>query len=293
MPWAKLNATAAVSAEPPTAISQPVTGSMRRRRVETTSATPATSANPSSQPACPPSDSLSSRSGAGLAAERSRRRRRPRRRPARRPGRRAGRGRCSRGSARQMLLSDVPEIHGRDGRRRQRDQQRPRAPGRPPSRRRRPPARASGCAARPTPRRRSSPGRRAAPRPSWPRSRGPRTAPASASQRTRPSSNARTSAHSAPTTHSTSSMSGLLWRATATAIGVSASTAPATKPPARPKRRRVEVVDEPDRRDAHQRLRHEHAPRAEPERRAPTRPATHNAAGGLSTVITPAESSAP
>src|SRR4051794_15845218 len=65
----------------------------------------------------------------------------------------------------------------------------------------------------------------------------PTQAPATTGQRTRPSSSPRTMAHSAPTTQSTSSASGLLWRATATEIGVSASTAPPANPPPRPKRR--------------------------------------------------------
>ena len=63
MPWAKLNATAVVRKMPPAAISQPVRASERRRRVATASARMATSAKPSSQPACPPSPSLKSRSG--------------------------------------------------------------------------------------------------------------------------------------------------------------------------------------------------------------------------------------
>ena len=58
---------------------------------------------------------------------------------------------------------------------------------------------------------------------------------------------------------STSSASGLLWREIATVIGVSASVRPAANAAARPKREPREVVDEPDGRDAHQRLRHEHA----------------------------------
>ena len=67
----------------------------------------------------------------------------------------------------------------------------------------------------------------------------PTSAPHSTSQRVRPSSSARTSAHSAPVQQRTSSASGLLWREIATVIGVSASTRPATKPARRPKRRRT------------------------------------------------------
>jgi hypothetical protein len=67
----------------------------------------------------------------------------------------------------------------------------------------------------------------------------PTSAPDSTSQRVRPSSSARTSAHSAPVQQRISSASGLLWREIATVIGVSASTSPATKPARRPKRRRT------------------------------------------------------
>ena len=51
MPDAKLNTTAVVRNAPPTAISQPVRGSRLRSRVSTRSASPATTANPSSHPA--------------------------------------------------------------------------------------------------------------------------------------------------------------------------------------------------------------------------------------------------
>jgi len=70
----------------------------------------------------------------------------------------------------------------------------------------------------------------------------PTHTPAATSQRVlaRPGaeSNARTVHHSAATQHSTSSASGLLWRETATVIGVSASASPPTNAPIRPKRRR-------------------------------------------------------
>ena len=69
MPLALLKATAAVSAQPPTARIQPVAGSRRDSRVETTSAMPATSANPSSQPACPPSAVVEQPQHARVAAE--------------------------------------------------------------------------------------------------------------------------------------------------------------------------------------------------------------------------------
>ena len=65
MPLAKLNSNAVVANAPPTAISQPERGSLRRRRLASTIARPPTAAKPSSQPACPPSAELSSRSGPG------------------------------------------------------------------------------------------------------------------------------------------------------------------------------------------------------------------------------------
>ena len=61
MPPAKLNTTAGTSNAPPTAISHPVRGSPRLRRVRTTSATSATSEKPSSHPAWSPSPFWSSR----------------------------------------------------------------------------------------------------------------------------------------------------------------------------------------------------------------------------------------
>src|SRR3954463_15538945 len=63
MPFASLNATAMVRNEPPAAIAQPVRGSVRRRHVTAASVTTATRAKPSSQPAWPPSASLSRRNG--------------------------------------------------------------------------------------------------------------------------------------------------------------------------------------------------------------------------------------
>ena len=67
----------------------------------------------------------------------------------------------------------------------------------------------------------------------------PTQTPASTSQRVRPRSRPRTAHHSAATQHSASSASGLLWRETATEIGVTASASPPMKPPTRPKRRRT------------------------------------------------------
>ena len=67
----------------------------------------------------------------------------------------------------------------------------------------------------------------------------PTQTPAHTSRRVRPSSSARTTHQSAPTEHSVRIASGLLCREIATAIGVVASTKPATNPAARPKRRRV------------------------------------------------------
>jgi hypothetical protein len=93
----------------------------------------------------------------------------------------------------------------------------------------------------------------------------PTQTPASSSQRARPSSSPRTTSHRAATEQRTSSASGLLCREIATAIGVVASASgdeagQAAEAPAH------EVVDERDRRHAHQRLRHEHAQRREAER---------------------------
>ena len=67
----------------------------------------------------------------------------------------------------------------------------------------------------------------------------PTQTPASTSQRVRPSSSPRTRHHSAATQHSASSASGLLWRETATIVGVSTSTSPATVPATRPNWRRT------------------------------------------------------
>ncbi len=67
----------------------------------------------------------------------------------------------------------------------------------------------------------------------------PTATPAPTIQRVRPSCSARTVNHSAATTHSASNASGLLWREIATVTGVTASTSPATKPAGRPHRRRV------------------------------------------------------
>src|SRR4051794_23982259 len=88
----------------------------------------------------------------------------------------------------------------------------------------------------------------------------PTQTPASSSQRARPSSSPRTTSDRAATAQRTSSASGLLCREIATAIGVVASATgdeagQAAEAPAH------EVVDERNRRHAHQRLRHEHAQR--------------------------------
>ena len=173
----------------------------------------------------------------------------------------------------QMLLSDVPEIHGRDDAGVSATSSGHAPPATSIATPPRQQARDAVARRGPQPTRRTAPARPAAPRPSWSRSRARRTRPrAPASAPARPPA-PRTTAHSAPTTHSTSSASGLLWRETATAIGVSASTAPATNPPARPKRRRDEVVDQRDRGHAHQRLRHEHRSTSSSRTPAPTAPA--------------------
>ena len=65
----------------------------------------------------------------------------------------------------------------------------------------------------------------------------PTSTPDQTSHLAEPPSSARAAAHTAATEHRTSSASGLLWRETATVIGVSASAAPATAPATRPKRR--------------------------------------------------------
>ena len=73
-------------------------GSRRRRRLASASRRPLTSAKPSSQPTCPPSAELSSRSGPGVPPNMLLCRRRPA--GAARPVRPRGRGRCIRRSAR-------------------------------------------------------------------------------------------------------------------------------------------------------------------------------------------------
>ena len=67
----------------------------------------------------------------------------------------------------------------------------------------------------------------------------PTATPARTSQRMRPSSSPRTRNQSAAVQQSTSSASGLLWRAIATVTGVSTRARPAAKPATRPKYRRV------------------------------------------------------
>src|SRR4051794_13008842 len=120
----------------------------------------------------------------------------------------------------------------------------------------------------------------------------PTHAPATSSQRTRPSSSPRTSAHSAPITQSTSSASGLLWRETVPAIGVSASTAPAAKPPARPKRRATRsytsATDATPISACGTRTLSECQPKIRTDSAC-----THSDKGGLSTVMTPVGSSEP
>ena len=120
----------------------------------------------------------------------------------------------------------------------------------------------------------------------------PTHAPASTSHRTRPSSSPRTTAHSAPTTHRTSSASGLLWRETATAIGVSASTAPAATPAARPKRRPVRSYTSPTDATPISACGTSMLSECQPKIRTDNA-CTHSASGGLSTVITPAASTEP
>ena len=61
MPPAKLKATAVTAKAPPTAMIQPVRGSVRRRRLSAAMPRPPTTAVPSIQPAWPPSASFSSR----------------------------------------------------------------------------------------------------------------------------------------------------------------------------------------------------------------------------------------
>jgi hypothetical protein len=120
----------------------------------------------------------------------------------------------------------------------------------------------------------------------------PTATPASTSQRVRPSSSARTTHHSAATEHRTSRASGLLCRAIATLIGVSANTSPAANPPARPKRRRTRSYTSatdatPISACGTSRL-SEWNPKTFTESAC-----THKASGGLSTVITPAASNEP
>ena len=67
--------------------------------------------------------------------------------------------------------------------------------------------------------------------------------PASSSHDRLPVADARSTAHAAATTASTSAMSGLLERATATATGIVAKANPARTPAARPQTRRTVTIN--------------------------------------------------
>jgi hypothetical protein len=120
----------------------------------------------------------------------------------------------------------------------------------------------------------------------------PTATPAKTSQRVRPSSNARTRHHTAATQQSTSSASGLLWRDTATAIGVSASVRPAAKPATRPKRRRVRSYTRATVATPISACGTSTLSELKPKTRADSA-WTQSASGGLSTVITPLASNDP
>ena len=255
-------ATAAVSAEPPTARTQPVTGS-RRAQARRDDQRDARDEREAEQPAGLPAERLveqpqrarvaAEQAAAATAAHR-------RRRPARRPGRRAGRGRCSPMISDQMLLSDVPEIHGRDDAGVSATSSGHAPPATtiaspPPSSPRDAVARRG-----PQPRhrqRRHDQQRRAhlglEPEPD---ARAREHQPAHAPVLERP--------HDAPTARRRRTGRAARPGCCGARPRPRSASAPAprrpTNPPARPKRRRDEVVDEPDRRDAHQRLRHEHRP---------------------------------
>ena len=280
MPCAKENATAVVANAPPTAISQPVRASARRRRrrgehrdagddreaeepaglaahalVE--QAQPAgVAAEDAAAAATRPAAARVAARAAGLAGEPPEAVVAEDQRPDRVVGR-AGDPRPVGG--RRERDDHRPEAARDDHRGAAREQLAERARGGPRG------------ATHSTPRR--CPARPSAPRPSSPRSRGRRARRHSTSQRVRPSSSARTSAHSAPVQHRISSASGLLWREIATVIGVSASTRPATKPARRPKRAAHEVVDERHGRRSPSAPAARGSPASGSRRRAPTAPA--------------------
>ena len=93
----------------------------------------------------------------------------------------------------------------------------------------------------------------------------PSSTPASTSHRARASSTARTVAYAAAVISSTSSASGLLNRNISVATGVVARIAPASSPAVGDDTRLHRGVEQRDRGDALQRLRHEDRPRVQPE----------------------------
>ncbi len=245
--------------------------SLRRNRVTTTSPSTATTAKPSSQPPCPPRLALSSRSGPGSP---------PKKPPATaHPGRRhrAGPPAWPTDPPEPVVAEDQrPDAvvrRARDPRairrRRQRHEQRPSAAdddhrgtaGQQLAHGDQAPARRD-----PQPRRGDAPGRPSARRPSSSRSPCPRR------RRTRrASASARPAARARGTTTRRRSTARAARRGCCGArprpsIGVSTSTSPAEKPATRPNMRRVDVVGQAGARDAHERLRHEHALRAVAER---------------------------
>ena len=120
----------------------------------------------------------------------------------------------------------------------------------------------------------------------------PRNTPASSSQRVLAFSTARVVAQAAATMSSTSSASGLLNRNISTATGVSASTAPASRPAAGPATRRTVAYSSATAptaiRACGASMLHDEKPKIRPDSAI-----THSEAGGLSTVIALAESSEP
>ncbi len=120
----------------------------------------------------------------------------------------------------------------------------------------------------------------------------PTSAPAVTSHAVRPLSMALTVAYAAPTSSSVSSASGLLNRNIRAATGVTASTAPASRPAAPPNHRRTVAYSSPTAATPSSACGTRMLHALTPNRRAEIS-ITHSAAGGLSTVIEPAASDAP
>ena len=196
------------------------------------------------------------------------RRRARRRRPARRPGRRGGRGRCSRRSATRCCCRSCPTPTGRlaAGVSATSSGHAPptTAIAAPPASSW-PHARPAGRAARPTGRRRRCPGTTISAAAIFASKPSPTATPASTSQRVRPSSSA---AHDAPQRGDGAEDQQRVRVVVARDRDRDRRERehePGDEPARAAEAPAHEVVDERDRRDAHQRLRHEHAQRVEAE----------------------------